>query len=156
VLTVIHTEGQPNEYWLKSTAGPTGPGDPGVRQTGNGAMIPFAGTDFWLFDFGLEFLHWPTQRIVKKEMRRGRFCEVLESVNPHAAPGTYARVLSWIDQETTGLLRAEAYDTDRRLLKEFSVGSFTKVNGQWRVRDVEIRDERTGSRTRLELDLHAD
>lgn len=155
-LTVIHTDEQPNAYCLRWT--PPSPGEPhqGERLTGNAAMVPFANTDFWLFDLGLEFFHWPNQRIVKKEMRRGRFCEVLESVNPHPAPGAYARVLSWIDQETGGLLRAEAYDPAGRLLKEFSVGSFKKINGQWHLRDMEIRNEQTSSRTRLELDLHTE
>jgi hypothetical protein len=156
VLTVIHTGDQPNEYWLEPASTSTGEKDKGMCLAGNAAMIPFANSDFWLFDLGLEFFHWPAQRLARKEMRRGRFCEVLESANPHPTPGTYARVISWIDQETRGLLRAEAYDTEGRLWKEFSVGSFKKIKGQWHLRDLEIRNERTGSRTRLALDLPPD
>src|SRR5258706_9853289 len=43
---------------------------------------PFANSDFWLADLGLEFLHWPEQHMTKKEMRRGQFCKVIESTNP--------------------------------------------------------------------------
>jgi anti-sigma regulatory factor (Ser/Thr protein kinase) len=30
------------------------------------SVRPFAGTDFWWCDLGLEFLHWPDQRVVKQ------------------------------------------------------------------------------------------
>jgi hypothetical protein len=86
-------------------------------------------------------------------MRRGRSCRVLESINPKRVPGGYSRVVAWIDVETDGLIRAEAFDQDNKLLKEFSVGSFKKVKGKWELQDMEIRNERTDSRTRLEFNL---
>jgi hypothetical protein len=39
------------------------------------------------------------------------------------------------------------------LLKEFAPKSFKKVNGQWELQEMEIRNVQTGSRTRLEFDL---
>ena len=30
---------------------------------------------------GMEFLHWPTQRLLRKEIRRGQSCDILESVS---------------------------------------------------------------------------
>ena len=106
-----------------------------------------------LADLGLEFLHWPEQRLVKNEMRRGRSCKVLESTNPQPGKGAYSRVRSWIDSESAQLIRAEAYDSENRLLKEFSVGSVKKVRGRWELKDMEIRNEQTDSLTRLEFDL---
>src|SRR5687767_11559625 len=44
--------------------------------------LPLAGSDFWLMDLGLEFLHWPQQRVTEFEMRRSRSCRVLESRDP--------------------------------------------------------------------------
>jgi hypothetical protein len=85
-------------------------------------MKPFAGTDFWLADLGMEFLHWPSSALLRKEMRRGRSCKVLESTNPQLGKGAYGRVRSWIDSESAQLIRAEAYDSENRLLKEFSPG----------------------------------
>lgn len=129
----------------------------GTTQTrafnGDEAALPFAQSDFWLTDLGLEFLRWPRQRVVKTEMRKGRKCRVLESVNPKPRAGNYARVLSWVDIEHRGLLRAEAFGLDGRLLKEFSIGSFKKVEGSWQLKHMEIRNEQTDSRTRLEFDL---
>jgi hypothetical protein len=124
------------------------------RTLGGGEMMtPFAGSDFWAVDLGLEFFHWPGQEVLKHEMRRGRSCKVLESTNPNSSPGGYSRVDSWIDNESGGIVHAEAYDAAGKLLKEFDPKSFKKVNGQWELEDMEIRNDQTGSRTRIEFDL---
>jgi hypothetical protein len=152
-LLVTHRDGQPNRYQYLRAAGSDDALARAVTLTGDQAAVPFAGSDFWLADLGLEFFHWPLQRIVKKEMRKSRSCRVLESIQANPGPGGYARVLSWIDFETDKLVRAEAYDQQRRLLKEFSIGSVKKINGRWQLKSMEIRDEATDSRTRLEFDL---
>jgi hypothetical protein len=109
----------------------------------------FAGTDFWIMDLGLAFLHWPDQRWIGRESRRTRTCDMLESLNPAPAPGAYRRVVTWVDEETGGIVRAEAYDARNRLLKEFSPGSFVRVGSRYELRDMEIRNEQTDSRTTL-------
>jgi hypothetical protein len=116
-------------------------------------MTPFANSDFWICDLGLEFFHWPDQKILKHEMRRGQPCKVLESTNPNPSTNGYSRVVSWIDNESGGIIHAEAYDANGKLLKEFDPKSFKKVNGQWELQDMEIRNVQTGSRTRLEFDF---
>lgn len=113
---------------------------------------PFANSDFWLCDLGLEFFHWPEQKILKHEFRRTRGCNVLESINPNPTNG-YSRVDCWIDEETLGIVHAEAYDSKNKLLKEFDPKEFKKVNGQWQLQEMEIRNVQTGSRTRMEFDL---
>lgn len=117
------------------------------EQTG----IAFAGTDFWLCDLGLDFFHWPVQTLVKKEMRKGRSCRVLESIpaDPQKAP--YARVRSWIDLETHGLIRAEAYDQNQKLAKEFEILKIARIDGKIQLKEMEIRSPNKGSRTRLEF-----
>ena len=49
-------------------------------------MIPFANSDFWLGDLGLEFFHWPEQKILPKptNLVRGRDYTLLESTNPES------------------------------------------------------------------------
>lgn len=113
----------------------------------------FAGTDFAFVDLGMVFLHWPEQRWLGRETRRTRACNMLESHNPFPIPGSYQRVVTWIDEETGGIVRAEAYDTKNRLLKEFSPGSFAKVGARYELRDMEIRNVSTDSRTTLQFDL---
>lgn len=151
-LVVYHRPGGATAYEL-TTIQP-GTGVPRARMlNGDEAAVPFAQSDFWLTDLGLEFLHWPRQRILKTETRKGRKCQVLESTNPQPRAGNYGRVLSWVDIEHRGLLRAEAFGPDGGLLKEFSIGSFKKVAGSWQLKHMEIRNEQTDSRTRLEFDL---
>ena len=86
-------------------------------------------------------------------MRRSRPCRVLESVAPYSTRDGYVRVLSWIDLETGGVIQAEAYDQRNKLLKRFSLGSFEKVAGQWQLRDMKIRNARTGQQTTLKFHL---
>jgi hypothetical protein len=116
---------------------------------------PFAGSDFWACDLGLEFFHWPEQRVVRRdkpEMRKGRPCRILESIRPAGAG--YVRVRSWIDLEHRQPLIAEAYDAAGKLVKEFSVGSVKKVDGVWQLKEMEIVNERAGTVTKLEFDLN--
>jgi Outer membrane lipoprotein-sorting protein len=117
-------------------------------------MAPFAGSDFWIADLGLEFFHWPEQKVIKHQERRTRECTVLESTNPDPSSGSYSHVDSWIDDETLGIVHAEAYDAKSKLLKVFDPKSFKKVNGQWELQDMEIRNVQTGSRTWIKFDLN--
>jgi len=117
---------------------------------------PFAGSDFGVCDLGLEFLHWPEQRTVRRdkpEMRKGRPCRILDSIRPATAGNGYVRVRSWIDLDHKQPLIAEAYDPAGKLVKEFSVGSVKKVDGVWQLKDMEITGERDGTVTKLEFDL---
>lgn len=152
-LTVVHRPGEPNEYLLVTS--PPGGGDAVTTSLrGAEAMVPFAGSDFWLADLGMEYLHWPEHRIVedlKIKMRKGRPCQVLESTNPEASDRGYARVRSWVDRETGKPIIAEAYGAGGRLLKEFEVGGVTKVNGVWELKNLEMRDVESDSRTLLEF-----
>ena len=104
-------------------------------------------------DLGLEFFHWPQQKILRKENKRSRGCMVLESTNPNPSANGYSRVVSWIDEESGGIVHAEAFDARNKLLKEFDPKSFKKVNGQWELQEMEIRNVQTGSRSRIEFDL---
>ena len=153
-LTVTHFEDQrPNEYRLErlTTTGATNPATSTLN--GDAANLPFAGSDFWLADLGLEFLHWPQQRLTKKEMRKGRPCKVLESANPTPTKGSYSRVLTWVDAETDNPILAQAFDQNGKLLKEFAINKIKSVNGHYQLKEMEIRNDQTDSRTRLEYQL---
>ena len=149
-LTVVHSDGRPNQYLLSEN------GALAKTLTGNESMIPFAGSDFWVADLGLEFLHWPQQKLSKKEMRRSRFCDVLESVNPIPAADGYSRVVSWIEQEPPhGIVHADAYDAKGERVKQFDPKEFEKVQGEYQLQEMEIRSRKSGSRTSIEFALTA-
>jgi hypothetical protein len=149
-LTVQRRLGAANAYLLRRADG--------AESALDAAAIfrPFAGSDFSPADLGLEFLHWPAQKLIKGEMRMGRWCDVLESAHPQPPPGAYARVVSWVDHETGGLIRAEAHDARGRLVKTFSLRNFKKVDGRWQLKEMEIINETADTRTRLEFDLTVD
>ncbi len=150
VLTIKHEVGKPNSYFFGSVTNQSENAKPALI-TAKQLYLPFAGSDFCPADLGLEFLHWPTQKILKKEMRKGRSCRVVESINAGPRSGGYLRVLSWIDYETGGIIRAEGYDQNNILLKEFSIRAVDRK--EHRLKEIEIRNDQTDSRTRLEFNL---
>ena len=153
-LMVIHQGETPNQYLYTQIHDPKNPPGQPSSLSGRAAAIPFAGTDFWLSDLGLEFLHWPEQRLIRNAkitMKLGRSCYLLESSNPTPAGSNYDRVVSWIDRETGGLIYAEAFDQPgkRRPFKVFALKRFAKNQ----VTEMEIQNDRTNSRTRLEFSI---
>jgi hypothetical protein len=154
-LTIVHSDG-PNQYLISESLGSVATNSTPKKLAPNELMQPFAGSDFWIADLGLEFLHWPQQRVLRKQMRKGQFCDVLQSTNPQPAPGGYARVLSWIavnHPEDIVIVHAEAFDTRDKLLKEFDPKKVEKVNGVWQLEEMEIRNRQTGTRTRIDFNL---
>lgn len=146
-FTVAHTPGQPNSFTHESQSGSA------VKALPSSRSASFANSDFWLGDLALDFLQWPQQRVLKKEFHRNCACTVLESTAPTADKNGYSRVVSWIDGETLGVVEAYGYDAAGKLLKEFTPKSFKKVNGRWELKEIEISNVQTGSRTRLEFEL---
>ena len=153
LVVVRYHDGRTEYLYWKAAAGVELPAQP-VRLDGASSAKPFAGSDFLLSDLGIEFLQWPNQRLHSGEMRRGQACFVLDSLNPKPSEGGYARVRSWIEKEHLGLLQAEAYDAAGKLLKEFAAGSFVKdANGNYQLKDMDIRSVGAKSRTELQFDV---
>ena len=142
-FSVEHREGAANRYFDDRT------------NLLNATQITasFAGSDFSMADLGLEFFHWPNQRVVKWEMKRSFGCKVLESRNSELPARMYSRVVSWIHTETGGLIQAEAYDVHGKLLKEFRPTETEKVNGRQELKEMEIENVQTDSRTTLIFNL---
>jgi hypothetical protein len=147
-LTVTHSESQPNEYWLAATNGQ-------LRQlASNSTMVSFAGSDFWVADLGLEFLRWPDPRVKAKEMRHSRFCDVVVFTNPDPNAGGYSRVEAWIVKEAPhGIAHADAFDRQGNRLKEFDPTAVEKVEGQYQLESMEIRNPKARTRTVMEFDV---
>jgi hypothetical protein len=155
VLTITHTEGQPNRYFLGERAS-KGVDLTTKELTGAQLMTPFAGSDFCAADLGLEFLHWPSQRILKKEFRNHVFCSVLQSTNPDPGSTGYSRVESWIGTdhpEDIALAHADAYDASGKRLKQFEPKELKKVNGAYQLESMEMLNNRLGTATVIEFNL---
>lgn len=144
-LTIINEPGKPNVYHFSNAS-------PAVI-SGDQTMVPFAGSDFWAADLGLEFLHWPQQKVLKQEMRKSQACDVLESTNPNPSAMGYTKVVSWIDSDSGGIVHADAYDASGRILKRFEPSEIQKVNGRMQVKEIRMSNRKTGSRSWVVFDL---
>lgn len=145
-LAVVHSAGRPNLYQVE-------PGWPGGESAADRFMTPFANSDFWVVDLAAEFLHWPGQKVWRKELKKGQSCAVLESRPAEPPTNGYSRVVAWIDLDTGGIVQAEAYDARGKLLKEFEVKELEKVNGRLEVSEIQMRNVQTGSRTSLRFNF---
>lgn len=146
---VRHTSGSLPQY-AQLNGSSEGSGE--IVCAADNLMKPFANSDFWLVDLGLDFLRWPGQRLARKELRRTRSCRVLESTQPEPAPGGYAKVVTWVDRESLGIVYAEAHDAAGKKLKEFSPKVVKQSGGQWQLQEMEIRNVQTGSSSRIVFD----
>ena len=108
---------------------------------------PFLGSDFWIADLGMEFLHWPQQRIIKQESSNGRLCDILESTNP-STNGLYTTVRSAVDVEHKAILSAEAFDSQRRRIKQFAIKGAIEIRGAT-IAGLIMTDDRKGSKSEL-------
>lgn len=151
-LTVVHAP-QGNHYFLIRPFTPVTSVQNAVRLKPDQLAEPFVGSDFWIMDLGLEFLRWPNQRVIKGEMRRSMPCKVLESINPEPAPGSYSRVVSWIDPESGGIVHADAYDPKGNLMKLFDPTGLEKINGIRQLEEMEMRNRQTKSHTWIKFNL---
>jgi hypothetical protein len=155
-LTITHRDGQPSQYLLSQSPVPGAALPSPDELAGQQLMIPFAGSDFWVADLGLEFLHWPQQRVLRKQMRSSLYCDVLQSVNPQPAPGAYSRVVTWIAinrPDDIVIVHADAYDSRDKLLKEFDPRKLKRINGYYQPKELEMRNVQTDSSTRIEIDF---
>jgi hypothetical protein len=145
-LTITHRGLNPNRYlyWrnIASNDAPT-------PIQSDKLNVPFGGSDFSAFDLGLEFLHWPKQRIVKQRVTTAwqRPCRVLESSTENPVTGGYAKVLSWIDIESGLLLSAEAFGQEGKKMKRFAVRTIRR-NGSL---DLEMWNEKKDTMSSLQF-----
>jgi len=153
-LTVIHSGERPNRYELINPAAPGATNADPQQLAQDQIMAPFLGSDFWIADLGLEFLHWPKQRLLRKEMRHSKFCYVLESVNPQPVPHGYSRVVSWlIFDPPHGIVHANAYDARGERIKQFDPKNIEKVQGEYQLEAMEMSGGKADTRTVIEFDL---
>ena len=131
----------------------TGTGKKVERLNEGQAILPFADSDFWMIDLGLEMLRWRHQSVIERKLRRGELCSVLVSRPAKGVEGGYSKVVSWVDEDSMGIVRAELFDGEGKLLKIFEPKSFKKIEGQWHLKEMEMRNEQANTRTSIVFDL---
>ena len=152
-LTITHFPDQPNQYQLANINASPADTNESLTLAGDRLFDEFAGSQFSVGDLGLEFFHWPDQKVLRREVHRSCGCTVLQSTNPNPSTNGYSRVVTWIDNDSLGIVEAEAYDTNGKELKDFEPKDLKKIDGQYQVQEMVIENEQTGARTKLEFDL---
>ena len=149
-LTILRSPNQKPQYFVSEAAKDLT--TRGTELTNNQVMAPFVGSNFWIADLGLEFFYWPRQEILRDariKMRKGISCYVLESRQDDQETSGYTRVRSWISRDHGGLIYAEAYGADGKKIKTFEVSDVEKIDGEWKLKELRIRNEQARSTTNL-------
>ncbi len=146
-LQIRKSPGKPSEYLFTAPDAKAG-----KKMVGDDLNQIFAGSDFTLGDLGLEFLQWPNQQVIGRASRLRETCNVLLSAPLKASPGGYTHVKCWVEIHNRALLCVEAYRGQQRV-KLFQAKSFKKLEGEWQLRELELRNDVTDARTQIQFDL---
>ncbi len=107
-------------------------------------------TDVTPYDLSLPFLWWDNGQTRGLDKVKGRECYVVDLQAPPNPLYTGARL--WLDTETGAMMQAYLFDHDAALTKKFRVKSLKKVDGQWMLKDFEIKKYPEKTKTRLFID----
>jgi len=143
---------KPNEYFISTRDSNEAEWNTKQIPAGKETAVGFAGTEFWYCDLGMEFFQWEDQKLIKREMKKGRPCRVLRSTCAAPEGEMYSSVVSYIDNETDGVLIANGLDKDKKRIKEFEIQSFQKIDGMWQLKKMTIYNNKTSTRTTLEIE----
>lgn len=116
------------------------------------------GTDFSWADLSLSFLWWTPGATVESDSFKGRDCQVIEVRSPPSGGGNtgtqplYSRVRLWIDNTAGMLLKAQARDHDDQEVRSLWVWSVKKIGETWMIKDLEVKDVSTQTRTSIIVD----
>jgi hypothetical protein len=144
-VATIHYRSQGPPTFEVQSEGPRAAGEAGPTA----GDLAIGGSDFLLKELGMEFLHWPEQRILGRELSNGRWCQVLESRSGKS--GGTVSVRSWIDEKVGVVLSAEVYDARQVRIKHFSITQFREQADRWSC-SVSMVDDQRGTKTELSFD----
>ena len=115
-------------------------------------LVPNA--DLTAFDLQMPFLFWDEFTYEGVARFRGRPAHVLVLRPPAAFATKYpklAGVRVHLDTQFNALVQTELLDGDAKVLKTLSVIDLKKVDEQWIVKTIDVRDETTRNKTRFSV-----
>lgn len=113
---------------------------------------PLAGTDLTPFDLQMPFLYWDDFVFEGLAPVRGRPAHVFLLYPTDAVAGQkpeLAGVRVYLDSQFGALVQAEQIGEGDRVLKSINVLDIKKVDDQWMVKTIDIRDETTRNKTQF-------
>jgi len=95
------------------------------------------GTDLSYDDISMRYLFWAKKTLIGEETIKTRRCYVVDLANPQRL-GDYYLVRIFVDKESGGLMRMQAYDWNGKLVKSCTVTAGMKVNGATVLKSMEV------------------
>lgn len=115
-------------------------------------FAPLAGTDLTAFELQMPFLYWNDFVFEGLAPVRGRPAHVFLVYPPAdivALKPELTGVRVYLDTQFGALVQAEQIGTEARVLKSITVLDLKKVDYQWMVKTIDLRDEATRNKTQF-------
>lgn len=129
------------------------PEDPAPRQVVGAAMLkPLSGTQFTPFSLQMPFLYWEEavyEGVVRLRGRPAHAFELRPPLGFPAAEAGFAAVRLWVDTQFGAVNQFALIDAAGEEVQTFAVLELKKLGEDWMVRSIDLRDRRTGDKTRL-------
>lgn len=141
--------GPQGAVWVAPAAG--GAAAPGALDA-SALFTPLAGTDLTAFDLQMPFLYWGDFVFEGVAPVRGRPAHVFLMYPPDtiaALKPELAGVRVYLDTQYGALVQAQQIGAEERVLKSITVLDLKKVDDQWMVKTIDLRDEATRNKTQF-------
>lgn len=115
-------------------------------------FAPLAGTDLTSFDLQMPFLYWNEFVFEGVAPVRGRPAHVFLVYPPDdiiALKPELTGVRVFLDTQYGALVQAQQIGAEERVLKTMTVLDLKKVDDQWMVKTIDLRDETTRNKTQF-------
>jgi hypothetical protein len=126
-----------------------------VAPLGSAALFtPLADTDLTAFDLQMPFIYWNDFVFEGVEPVRGRPAHVFLLYPPagiSAQKPDLAGVRVYLDTQFGALVQAQQIGNDNQTLKSITVLDLKKVDSQWIVKTIDVRDEKTRNKTQFTI-----
>lgn len=96
-------------------------------------------------DLSFSVLWWPNAKLTGEETKIQRDCYVVEV----PVPDSKNTMRLWIEKEMGMLLEARTLDSKGKELSRLKIVSIKKMEEMWIAKDLELTDQKTGSKTTL-------
>ena len=126
-------------------------GSPLVKAVAPGLETLIGGTALTWMDLTLSFLWWPDSKTIGITQVLEQPCYVVDAHAPAGTPAPYASVRMWVNVKASMMMQAEGYNALGDPVRRISVKSFKKINDEWMIKDLEIRELKTDRTTILRV-----
>jgi hypothetical protein len=112
----------------------------------------FPGMVFSVFELQMPFIYWDNFVYEGSDYLIGRPAQifVLNPPQSESSP-SMSSVRVWIDEKFKALLKAEILTSEQTVWKVFKIISLKKIEGEYRVKTIELLDTISGDKTRFTL-----